>query len=333
MTPYQRVMNRLEAKPVDKIPNTNILMTFAAKYIDVPYAKYATDYRHLVEGNIRCCEDFGIDMVSAISDPCRELHDFGAHIIFPADGVPVCKDYLLKERSDLNKLRIVDPNQGRRMSDRIKAIGLYKQKVGGHYPILGWMEGAFAEAANLRGLTNLLMDIMDAPDFSQELLELCTEQAIEFGTEQIKAGADFIGMGDAAASLIGPAHYKRFALPYEQRIIKAFHHLGAKVKLHICGDISKILDLVRESGADMVDIDWMVDFRKAIAVLGDKISASGNFDPTIMLADQNKVEKAVLECIQASRAHTFVAAGCEIPRDTPVENMKRMDQVIRNSKP
>ena len=52
-------------------------MTFAAKFIKVPYIKYVSDYRYLVEGNIACCEKFGIDMVSAISDPFREAHGFG----------------------------------------------------------------------------------------------------------------------------------------------------------------------------------------------------------------------------------------------------------------
>ena len=65
----------------------NIIMLFAAKYIDVPSDKYVTDFRYLVEGNIRCCEQYGIDMLSAISDPMREAAAFGADIKIPIDGV------------------------------------------------------------------------------------------------------------------------------------------------------------------------------------------------------------------------------------------------------
>ncbi len=330
MTPYQRVMNRLEGKKVDKIPNLNIIMTFAAKYIDIPYSKYATDYRYLVEGNIRCCDDFGIDMLSAISDPCRELHDFGANIIFPPDGVPVCKDFLIKKHSDLEKIKLKDPLKGKRMLDRIKAVQLFRQRAGGYYPVLGWLEGAFAEAANLRGLTDLLIDIIDAPDFSTELLELCAEQAIRFGKEQINAGADFIGMGDSAASLIGPEHYGKFVLPYEQKIIRTFHDMGAKVKLHICGDISNILELVSRTGADIIDIDWMVDFKKAIKTLGSKSSASGNFDPMILLSgDEARVVEEIKRCIEESDSNTFIAAGCEVPTNTPVKIMEKMNMVLK----
>jgi len=52
MNSYERVKNRLKGNPVDKIPNLNIIMTFAAKYIGVPYKKYVTDFKVLVEGNI-----------------------------------------------------------------------------------------------------------------------------------------------------------------------------------------------------------------------------------------------------------------------------------------
>ncbi len=71
-----------EGKLVDKIPNLNILMLFAAKFIGVPYKKYVTDYGYLVEGNIKSCDKFGIDVLSTISDPFRETFDFGANVTF-----------------------------------------------------------------------------------------------------------------------------------------------------------------------------------------------------------------------------------------------------------
>jgi len=331
MNSRERVLKRLEGKPVDKIPNLNILMTFTAKYIGVSYKKYVTDYRYLVEGNMACCERFGIDMVSAISDPCRELYDLGANVIFPEDGVPMCKDFLLKEYSDIKKLATRDPLKSERMLDRIKAVELYKRNLSGSYPILGWIEGAFAEANGLREMNSIMMDLIEEPAFVHEVLEICTEQAIRFGIEQIKAGADFIGVGDAAASLIGPKHYEIFALPYEKRLFDAIHEAGAKVKLHICGDIAPILDLVHLSGADIIDIDWMVDFGRAVDTFSNKCSACGNFDPVeIMLRGKPKrVEQAVRKCVEAGNEKTFIAAGCEVPRETPLENMVAVDETLR----
>jgi len=331
MNPYERVLNRLKGNPVDKIPNLNIIMTFAANYINAPYKKYVTDYNTLVEGNISCCEKFGIDMVSAISDPCRELFDFGAKVVFPEDDVPFCKDYLIKYYSDIKKIKVKNPLKSKRMFDRIRAVSLFNVKVKGYYPILGWVEGALAEVADLRGVNELMLDFTDNPEFVIELLELCTEQEKEFALEQIKAGADFIGIGDAVASLIGPKNYCKFALPYEKRIIDEIHKAGAKVKLHICGDISKILDYVCDTGADIIDIDWMVDFNTAVKKFEGKSTASGNFNPVSILLEGNEkvVENAVISCINAGTNTTFIAAGCEVPRNTSIENMLTVDKVLK----
>lgn len=330
MTPYERVFKRLEGKEVDKIPNLNIIMAFAAKFIGVPYSKYVTDYRYLVEGNIKCCEKFGIDMVSSISDPCRESHDLGANIKFPYDDVPQFDGNLIDDYKKIKFLKVVDPLKGERMKDRIKAIELFKKEVGGIYPILGWVEGGFAEACDLRGMNQTMFDIYENTKELKNLLEICTKQAIYFAEEQVKAGADFIGVGDAAASLIGPENYSKFVLPYEKRIIKAVHNLGGKVKLHICGNINSLLELLLETEADIIDLDWMVDFKKAVETFKGKVSANGNFDPVgiLMQGSPKKVKEAVTECVKIGDSTTFISAGCEVPASTPKENMLAVNEPL-----
>lgn len=330
MNPKERVYNRLSGKKVDKIPNLNIIMTFAANYINVPYRKYVTDYRYLVEGNIKCCEEFGIDMVSAISDPCREGCDMGAKIKLPYDDVPSFQSPLVDDYKRLKKLEVVNPLDGKRMRDRIQAIELFKKEVGDTYPILGWVEGAFAEACDLRGINQVMLDLYEHTEEMHQLLEICTKQAIEFAKEQINAGADFIGIGDAAASLIGPENYKKFVLPYEKRIIEAIQDLDAKVKLHICGDINSLLGLLIETNADIIDLDWMVDFKKAVDIFKGKVSANGNFDPVgvLLQGSPKKVQKAVKYCIGKGDKTTFISAGCEVPKDTPFENMYAINKML-----
>ncbi len=159
MTPKERVFRRLQGEEVDKIPNLNIVMTFAANLIKVPYKKYVTDYRCLVEGDIVCCEKLGIQMVSAISDPYREAQGFGASIIFPDDDVPKCSDFFIKDYSDIRKLKINSAVNSERANDRVEAIKLYKKEAGQKYPILGWVEGALAESADLMGVSKMMIDI------------------------------------------------------------------------------------------------------------------------------------------------------------------------------
>lgn len=330
MNAYERVMNRIEGKPVDQIPNLCILMTFAAKYIGVTYDCYVQDHRLLVEGNVRCCEDFGIDMLSAISDPVRETADLGAEIVIPYDDVPFAPMAFINNSADLLKLHLVKPENGRRMSDRVAAVSLYREKVGNTYPVLGWVEGAFAESCDLHTVKKMMTSLLDEPDFANDLLEFCTQQAILFAQAQIDAGADFIGIGDAAASLISKRMYRKWALPFEKRVIDAIHKKGAKAKLHICGNTNHLLSDMLESGADMIDIDWMVDFKNAVEIFGVSASVCGNFDPvSVMLkGTTGQIVEAVTDCIVDSSSNTFIAAGCEVPGQTPVENLKMVNQVI-----
>ena len=330
LTPKERVNFCLEHRPVDRIPNLCILMTFAARRIGCTYDQYVQDYRLLVEGNLRCCEEFEIDMLSAISDPMREAHDMGANIVFPFDDVTYAAEAYIKSPKDLLRLKAVEPEQGKRMSDRLNAIRLFKEKAGDTYPILGWVEGAFAEACDLHGITETMKDLVDQPEFLLDLMEICTEQAISFSIAQINAGADFIGIGDAAASLIGPRSYKKFVLPFEQRIIAAIHSQGAKARLHICGNITSLLKILPETGADIIDIDYPVDFEKAIEALRPTIAANGNFEPSSILLQGtvDDVKTAVQQCVSVSETNTFIAAGCEVPRDTPPENLRAVSEAL-----
>lgn len=330
MNSIERVDARLSGKPVDRAPNLNIIMQFAARYIDVNYGKYCTDYRYLVDGNIRCCRDFGIDMVSAISDPFREAAGMGANVVINHDNVPSCKDYFIKEYEDAGRLKAVDPGGSERMLDRLKAVELYRSQVGKEFPILGWVEGAFAEACDLRGLSNIMFDIMDEPGFVNDLMERCLEQGIRFARAQVEAGADFIGVGDAAASLIGPELYTRLVMPFETRLIEEIHRAGAKAKLHICGNITSLVRYLPDTGADMVDIDWMVDFGQAVRTFGGKTCACGNFDPVSVLLQgtPDTVRAAVKKCLEEGDSRTFLAAGCEVPKFTPYENMKAVREAL-----
>jgi MtaA/CmuA family methyltransferase len=323
MTPYERTMERLRGQPVDRVPNQNILMAYAARYIGATYSQLAQDHRVLVESNLRACADLHIDLVSAISDPWREASAFGAEITFPEDSVPACHDPLLTSSADWTTLQPWDPWAHPRTRDRLQAIDLYRQRVAGHYPICGWVEGAAAEAADLRGVSAFLEDLALEPEAAHNLMAVCCETGTRFALAQVKAGADIVGIGDAVASLMNPRMYRAFAWPYERKMIDAIHQAGALVKLHICGNTSRhIADMVA-TGADIIDIDWMVDMGHAVATCGGRAAINGNYDPVDVLLQGTPAEvyAATLACVQAGDSKAFVSAGCEVPVETPKENL------------
>ena len=314
---------RIVGNDVVKIPNFNIYMTFAAKFVNAPLSKYYLDYNTLVDANMAMVENFEVDIVQAISDPYREAYDFGAEIVFPEDGLPLNKIPLLAIPEKLSSMIKPNPTTGKRMSDRLEAVSLMKEKVGGEIPVMGWVEGALAEAGDLRGISTIMMDLFERPDWVKELLEIVTEVAIEFAVAQIEAGADIIGLGDAIASQISPDMYNEFALPYEQRIFDAVIKNGAIPRLHICGDTTAILPEMVKSGAKIIDLDWMVDMDKADRLYSSDISFCGNMDPVAIFLEGTDEE--VIRATQSSYKNCsnkiISGAGCEIPIGTPQQNL------------
>jgi MtaA/CmuA family methyltransferase len=334
MNSSERVQNRLSGRRVDRIPNFNIMMMFAAHYIGKPLSSYYLDYRVLCEANFAVQRDFQLDILQAISDPYREAADLGLEVDFPADNLPISKRPLIRETSDLVRLSLIAPESGRRMSDRIDAIACFKQKAGGQIPIMGWVEGALAEAADLRGVTQIMMDVYDNPEWLEQLLDFCCQLEIDFAGAQVSAGADIIGLGDAVASQVGPAAYRRFALPYEKRIFAAVHEMGALCRLHICGDTSSIVHDMAESGADMIDVDWMVDMKRAADAFGEKVAICGNQDPTavMLLGSPDHVRVKVRESLEKGGPRCFSSAGCEIPDKTPHQNLRAQNEVLADAR-
>lgn len=331
MNSYERVMNRFEGKEVDRLPNLSIVMMFAAKQIGISYGEFLTDPVKFTDAMVNCHEKFGIDLLSAISDSMREVEGFGGKVNIYEDKSPEPVEYVIKDISDISSLKLFDPYSSKRTYDRIQAVGLMKEKACKEVPVMGWIEGAFAESCDLMRMQDLFVSLFDEPDAIKELLEKCTEEEILFAKAQIDAGVDIIGIGDAAASLIGPSLYEEFVLPYQKRIINAVHETGTKVKLHICGNISQVLDLTYQSGADMIDLDYMVDMEKAAEIIPKNICLCGNFDPVSVVLDgtPEQVREAVRRCKRLSAFNNnCIAPGCEIPPDTAPENVLAIQEAI-----
>ncbi len=337
MNGRERILAMLEGRTVDCLPQMPITMMFAGDQRGVEYGKYATDYRLLVESQIFTAEKFDFDYVSCISDPAREAADCGAAIRYFDDQPPAVDETraLLADKTRLARLEVPDPLGGGRMHDRVRAAALFKQRVGREKLIEGWIEGPCAEAADLRGINTLMTDFFDDPAFVRDLFSFILEMELRFAKAQIEAGVDIMGVGDAAASLVGPQIYREFVLPFEQKLVNALHEMGTKVRLHICGNIGRILSGVGSLGCDMADVDWMVSLSQAREAMGPQQVLAGNIDPVAALRNgtPESITAALAECHRQAGARYIVGAGCEVPRDTPEENLMALRDYARSHQP
>jgi MtaA/CmuA family methyltransferase len=337
MNSHERVWNLLDGKPVDHLPLMPITMMFATDRIGRAYGDYATDHRVLVEAQLRVAEEFGFDYVSCISDPAREATDCGANVQFFPDQPPAIieEQALLTDKSKLAGLQCPDPLGGGRMTDRVRAAALFKQKVAGQLVIEGWIEGPCAMAADLRGINNLMLDFYDDPDFVRELFAFVVEMEVRFAKAQVEAGAELMGIGDAAASLVGPALYEEFVLPFEKDLVRRVHELGARSRLHICGNMRASMAGIGQTGCHIFDVDFLVPMDLARRDAGPQVVLLGNLDPVrdIRNGTPEGVLALLAACHRAAGARYIVGAGCEIPRGTPPANLLALRTYAQNHQP
>ncbi len=324
MTSKERIYATLKGQPVDRTPVTPIFMAWAAHFVGRTYRDYYLDGDVLVESQLAVTRAFEIDQVSAISDPWREASAYGMTFTYPEEGVGAPERLLIQGMDDVKKLPRLDPLGPERMRQRVESVRTMAQTLGDTHSVLGWVEGPLAEYSDLRGMENAMLDLVTQPDMFLEATRILIDNAIDFARAQIDAGADMIGIGDAAASLVGPELYETYALPEEKRLITAIHEAGGTAKLHICGNTEQIAPLMAQTGADVIDLDWMVPLADTRQRVGEEATLCGNFDPSSVLLQgtPQAVARAAEACIQDGGQRFILMPGCEVPPGTPEENLR-----------
>lgn len=334
MTGRERILATLDGRSADHLALMPITMMFAADTLGVQYERYAREFTAMADAQVKTAEIFGFDHVSAIGPPAPESADLGAQVEWFTDQPPAMPEAnaLLAEKHAFEQVRARGPIADERVENRIRGIERMRSLAGEELMVEGWVSGPCAAAADLRGINRLMMDFRDDPGFVNSLFDFALETGIRFAALQIDAGAEIVGIGDAAASIVGPRIYNEFIWEREKKLAEAIHAKGARVRLHICGNTRRILDSIRSLGCDLIDIDSPVPMDEARSTLGERQSLSGNLDPVRELRDSSPaaIHQALQNVQQQAGGRWIVAAGCEIPRGTPRDNVLAMTRFAQS---
>jgi len=324
MTPKERVHAIIRGNACDRPAVTPIFMAWAGNFIGRTYRDHYLDGDVLVRAQLAVVEAFHLDQISAISDPWREASAYGMEFDYPEHGVGCPRRMLLQSREDVSRIQPFAIEDAERPRQRIESVRKMAQAVGRTHSVLGWLEGPLALYADLRGVENMFLDLIDTPQMYVEAAGTIIDNQIRFARAQIAAGADMIGVGDSVASLVSPQMYEQYVLPFEKRLFDAIHEAGAAVKLHVCGDIGQSIGLMAQTGCEVIDVDWMVPLAESRSVVGEDVTLCGNFDPSAILLQgtPQEVAAAARRCIAEGGKRFILQPGCEVPPGTPEDNIR-----------
>lgn len=337
MNPTERCMKAIRHEKVDRVPVLPLVISHAIKLANVPFRQYNTDPKVLVDCQIAAWRKYGYDGIHVTTDNWVLPQALGVEVQFYKDLPPTGLARPLASTRDLSVLPSVEKARTAARMNLLPAATRYARELLGDTCFIktNFDQGPFSLCTAVRGIERLMADLYDNEQFVFDLQEICSELVFQLGLAAGQAGAHALTFGDSVAGLVNRKDFIKYAYPFEKNVIERLHRaLDIPVFLHICGGTMHILDCMADTGADALEFDHYNDFAEVKKQVGARTCLEGNLDPTrVMFQGTPEVvhqKSAELISIAGTGGGFILSPGCEVPRDTPAENMLAMVQAARD---
>jgi uroporphyrinogen decarboxylase len=168
------------------------------------------------------------------------------------------------------------------------------------------------------------------PSAWHTLLEKLATVLRKFARQQVEAGADVIQIFDSWAGALSIEDYREFVLPITKSLVRDVQSLGVPV-IYFGVDTASLLPAMRETGADVLGLDWRTPLGKAWRELDYSCAVQGNLDPITLFAEPDLIRNRVrhiLDQVAGRPGHIFNLGHGIVP-ETPVENVQAVVKFVR----
>ena len=151
-----------------------------------------------------------------------------------------------------------------------------------------------------------------------------------YAAQQVEAGADVIQVFDSWAGALSVEDYREYVLPATTDLIQRIKALGVPV-IYFGVDTASLLSTMRQTGADVLGLDWRVPLDEGWRLAGKDVAVQGNLDPITLFAPQHVLHarvKAILHAAADRPGHIFNLGHGIVP-GTPVDNVIAVAQWVR----
>ncbi|HEY6287715.1 MAG TPA: uroporphyrinogen decarboxylase [Ktedonobacteraceae bacterium] len=273
-------------------------------------------------------EQFRVDGAVLYADIMLPLEGMGISLEIQPEIGPIIHNPV-RTMQDVEALRVIDAEDSTPYV--MEAIRLVRNELEGKQAVIGFSGAPFMLACYMiegrpsrdYALARSLM--YGQPEVWNALMNKLTEVVSRYLVAQINAGVDVVQLFDSWVGALGPTAYKRFVQPYTQRIFETVKRTGTP-SIHFGTGTASLLELMAETGGDIISVDWRVDLDEAWECVGYDRGIQGNLDPTLLLTSWDVVEQGMYDVLRRANnrpGHIF-NLGHGVLADTNPDMLRRL---------
>lgn len=303
----------------------------AATLLGATADEYLKSADLICQGVQRAIERYQPDGIPVAFDLQIEAEALGCDLNWAKDTPPVVTRHPLANGATLDDLTVPGPDVA-----RIPVVLEAARRLRAAHPELalyGLITGPFTLALHLLG-TDIFMRMFDDPPYVGKLLEFARDVATAMAAYYLNAGCDVIAVVDPMTSQIGPDQFLEFVTPYVKPIFEAIYDRRGLSSFFVCGHAQQNVEVMCKSGPQNICVDENIplDFVRDVCC-EQGVSFGGNLQLTtvLLLGTPTDAEKNAAECLAIGENTGFtLAPGCDIPFDTPPENLEAVGRLVRD---
>jgi uroporphyrinogen decarboxylase len=301
-----RFLKALMREPVDRTPIW--MMRQAGRYLPEyreTRAK-AGDFLSLCKNAELACEvtlqpleRYPLDAAILFSDILTIPDAMGLGLYFETGEGPRFKQTIRSEH-DLSQLIV--PKMDDHLGYVMNAVSTIRRELNGRVPLIGftgspWTLATYMiEGGSSKDFRHSKAMLYNQPELLHALLDQLADVIIDYLNAQIAAGAQAVQIFDSWGGSLSHAAYTEFSLNYMKKIIAGLtrEHQGRKVPvIMFTKGGGQWLEVMADSGADALGLDWTTSLASAKAQVGDRVALQGNMDPCVLYASPDKIRTEV----------------------------------------
>jgi len=330
-TGKELLLQVLRHEPTTAVPWVPYTGVHVGLLKDYTATEVLTDADKLFECLIAANEIYDPDGQPIVFDLQLEAEILGCELIWADKNPPSVATHPLSDRNEIPNI-ILEPTDGR-LPVVLDVIGRMKKAVGDHTALFGLACGPLTLASHLRG-TELFMDMIRHPESLHDLIDYCTRTAIRMSEFFVDAGVDVVAIVDPLISQISQKHFEQF---FSKSFTEIFDYVGSQdlfSSFFVCGDATRNIEVMCKTNPDMIAVDENINMVESKKITDQyNIALAGNIPLTtkMLLGNQQDNMKFVVDLLDEIDHHNFILApGCDMPYDTPIENVVAVVQAVRD---